>query len=109
PELPGAPQRNRRDWVFVVETSADRDPLLARAQIELVRALLENAEHDDTVTVLAAGSRTHAFRPEPVANTPANAAAAITFLEQSHLIGALDLGTAFEKAATCLAGAANPY
>ena len=28
--------------------SADRDPLLARCQIEIVKTILENAEHDDT-------------------------------------------------------------
>ena len=29
------PQRQRRDWVFLFESSGDRDPLLARAQIEV--------------------------------------------------------------------------
>src|SRR5262249_55317791 len=48
PELPTAKERRRRDWVFLFESSGDRDPLLARAQIEVIRTLLANAEHDDT-------------------------------------------------------------
>jgi tetratricopeptide (TPR) repeat protein len=109
PDLAAPMVRQRRDWVFLFESSGDRDPLLARAQIELVRSLLANAEHDDTIAVLAAGTRAHAFAPAPVPNTPENAAAAVAFLEQAHLIGALDLGTAFDKARDLLAGAANPH
>src|SRR5262249_39097771 len=32
PDLPGVRERQRRDWVFLFESSADRDPLLARTQ-----------------------------------------------------------------------------
>ena len=31
------PVRQRRHWVFLLETSADRNPLLARTQIEVMR------------------------------------------------------------------------
>src|SRR5262249_60692989 len=48
PTLPGKAVRQRRDWVFLFESSGDRDPLLARVQVDVVRTLLANAEHDDT-------------------------------------------------------------
>src|SRR5207249_8637293 len=51
PDLPAQPQLQRRDWVFLFESSGDRDPLLARTQVELVRGLLQNAEPDDTFAV----------------------------------------------------------
>ena len=42
PTLPvdDASRNEQRDWVFLFESSGDRDPLLARAQIEVIRALL---------------------------------------------------------------------
>src|SRR5262249_41421181 len=43
PTLAGQP-RPRRDWVFLFESSGDRDPLLARVQIDVIRQLLANAE-----------------------------------------------------------------
>ncbi len=44
PDLPGERERRRRDWVFLFESSGDRDPLLARTQVEIVRDLLASAE-----------------------------------------------------------------
>ncbi|MCE9555693.1 MAG: FecR domain-containing protein [Planctomycetes bacterium] len=57
PELTGGLHPERRDWIFVVESSADRSPLLARAQIEIVRGILSAAGHDDTFAIVAAGTR----------------------------------------------------
>ena len=57
PDLPTAPRRERRDWVFLFESSGARDPLVARAQVEVIRSLLTNAEHDDTFAVLSVGTR----------------------------------------------------
>ncbi|HKI38357.1 MAG TPA: VIT domain-containing protein [Gemmataceae bacterium] len=87
-----------RNWVFLFESSGDRDPLLARTQIEVIRGLLANAEPDDTFAVLAAGTRVRAFADKPRPVTPENVAEALAFLEQSHLIGALDLGQALAAA-----------
>jgi tetratricopeptide (TPR) repeat protein len=109
PDLQGAPQRERRDWVFLFESSGARDPLLARAQIEVIRALLDNAEHDDTFSILTVGTRVKHFRPSPVAGTPDNVSEAVKFLEQSHLIGALDLEQGLNETAGLLQKAANPY
>src|SRR6516225_1725865 len=61
PELAGKAQRQRRDWVILFESSANRDPLIARAQIDLVRYLLLNAEHDDTFVLLTANTRVRSF------------------------------------------------
>jgi ferric-dicitrate binding protein FerR (iron transport regulator) len=107
PKLDGEPQRERRDWVFLFESAANRDPLLARAQIEIIRGLLKNAEHDDTFAILTAGTRTRLF--DRRLNTPANVDAAVKFLEGTHLIGALDLAGAFDKAAPLLKAGKNPY
>ncbi len=109
PQLLVQRQRQSRDWVFLFEASGDRDPLVARVQIDVIRALLANAEHDDTFAVLAAGTRVKNFSDKPVRVTPGNVKAAIEFLESQHLIGALDLAQAFDAARPLLAGAANPH
>ncbi len=98
PELPSEAKRQRRDWIFIFESSADRDPLLARTQIEIVKTILENAEHDDTFSILTAATRVTASQAKPQPATPANVKAAVQFLENVHLIGALDLGRAFDAA-----------
>ena len=81
------------------ESSGDRDALLARTQIEVVRGILTQAGLGDTFAVLSAGTRTHAFAPAPQPITPENVERAIAFLEKSHLVGALDLGRALTDAA----------
>ncbi|HXG09156.1 MAG TPA: VIT domain-containing protein [Gemmataceae bacterium] len=101
PRLPGSGVQkavNPRNWVFLFESSGDRDPLLARAQIDIIQTLLQHIEHRDTFAVLTAGTRVHSLFPEPQPATPENIQAAIEFLERSHLIGALDLGSALEAA-----------
>jgi ferric-dicitrate binding protein FerR (iron transport regulator)/tetratricopeptide (TPR) repeat protein len=109
PMLAVKAERQRRDWVFLFESSGDRDPLLARTQIEVIRALLTNAEHDDTFVLLTAGTRVHAFRPGPVQATSSNVREALAFLDQSHLVGALDLGNALNEAEPYLVTARNPW
>jgi hypothetical protein len=107
PELP--PRPRRRDWAFLFEASADRDPVLARTQIEIIKTLLENAEHEDTFVLLAAGTRVHAFADQPLPATPRNVKRAVRFLEATHLVGALDLENALRVAAASLDGAENPW
>jgi ferric-dicitrate binding protein FerR (iron transport regulator) len=72
PELAGKAQRQRRDWVILFESSANRDPLIARAQIDLVRYLLLNAEHDDTFVLLTANTRVGFFDRNARPATPKN-------------------------------------
>ncbi len=109
PDLPTQPRRQRRDWVFLFESSADRDPLLARTQIEIIRSLLSEAEHDDTFALLTAGTRVHSFRPEPVPVTPDNVQAGLAFLDETHLIGALDLRRALSTARSFFKPNGNTY
>jgi ferric-dicitrate binding protein FerR (iron transport regulator) len=109
PDLHTEAKPQRRDWIFLYETSADRDPLLARVQIEVIRALLDNAEHDDTFRILTAGTNTSSFADEAMTATPKHVAEAVDFLEQSHLIGALDLGNALDTAADIAMKCKNPY
>jgi ferric-dicitrate binding protein FerR (iron transport regulator) len=109
PELPTAKERRHRDWVFLFESSGDRDPLLARAQIEVIRTLLANAEHDDTFAVVTASTRAGTFAPEAQPVTADNAAAAVRFLEGTHLAGVLDLGKGLDAAEPFLKSAQNPY
>src|SRR5262249_33920764 len=80
------PRPEGRTWVFLFESSGDRDPLLARTQIEVIRALLGNAEPDDTFAVLAAGTRVRSLSNAPLSVTPENVQSAISFLENAHLI-----------------------
>ncbi len=109
PALEGAAQPERRDWVVLVETSGDRDPLLARTQIELVRSLLENAGRDDTFTIVTAATRTRRIQPKPVVNDAAAIAEAVAELEKAHLVGAFDLGRAFTDIRDLLEAAKTPY
>jgi tetratricopeptide (TPR) repeat protein len=109
PKLNGRPRRERRDWLFLCETAGDRDPLLARTQVEIIRTLLTHAEHDDTFAILTAGTRVqgsvNGFQPV----TAANVRAGMAYLENSHLIGALNLGQALSRAAAVSKSARNPY
>jgi tetratricopeptide (TPR) repeat protein len=108
PDLPGETRHQRRDWVFLFESSADRDPLLARVQIDTIRTLLENAERDDTFLILSASTQTTKLNDAPQPATPDNVREAIRRLEKVHLIGALDLDRAFSAAAPLVAAAKNP-
>src|SRR5208337_519414 len=99
----------RKDWVFLFESSGDRDPLLARTQIEIIRSLLGHAEAGDTFAVLSAGTRTRSFATEPRPVTRENIEAAMAFLESSHLIGALDLGRALAETERFLKAGKNPW
>jgi hypothetical protein len=109
PKMAAEPKRERRDWVFLFESSAMRDPLLARVQIDVIKTLLENAEHSDTFTIVAAGTRVHVFDAKARKATPANVQEALKFLESVHLVGALDLGQALAAVERPLASAKNPY
>jgi len=109
PELLVQQQRQQRDWVFLFESSGDRDPLLARVQIDVIRALLANAEHYDTFAIVMAGTRVNTFRPTPVLVTAENVKAAVEYLESAHLIGALNLDQALAACARFLKDKPNPH
>jgi ferric-dicitrate binding protein FerR (iron transport regulator)/predicted Zn-dependent protease len=109
PELTGASRAERRDWVILYESSRDRDPLLARTQVDIVRHLLAAAGHADTFTLVAAGTRVHAFDAKARPVTADNIGEAVKFLEGMQLIGALDLGQALAAVEPMLASAQNPH
>ncbi len=108
PNMPSATKRQRRDWVILFESSAERDPLLAHTQVEIVRTLLNHAEHDDTITVLTANTQVRAFASEPLPATPRNVAAALAFLERSPRLGALDLDAGLTAAAESMNRSEHP-
>ncbi len=83
-----------------METSGDRDPLLARAQIEVIRNFLSQVNREDSFTVMTAGTRVRFQNAKPQAATQENINSALGFLESAHLIGALDLGKALTEAQT---------
>ena len=99
PDLPGELQRQPHHWVFLFEHAGDRSPLLARAQIEIMRTLLDNAEHSDTFSIVGASTRAELYPAERQLCTAENIAAAVKHLENIHLVGALDLAAAFRKCA----------
>ncbi len=99
PELAGEGYGNRHDWIFLVESSAAIDPLLARTQIEIVRQILKNADYGDSFNIVTAATRTRALAEESLPVTAENVAAAIDFLEATHLVGAMDVGRAFQAVA----------
>ena len=108
PDLPRNERHQRRDWVFLFESSADRDPLLARVQVDVIKTLLENAEHDDTFSIVTAGTRCGVLGAKPQAATAENVKRAVELLEQTHLVGALDLGRALDATKPLVEKAANP-
>ncbi|MCA9225563.1 MAG: FecR domain-containing protein, partial [Planctomycetales bacterium] len=108
PHLSLPPRRERRDWILLFEASGDRDPIVARAQVEILRSLLENAEHHDTFSLLTAGTRMHAWRPQASDATPENITEAIAWLENSHLVGAMDVERAYRAIAPLVDSATNP-
>ena len=108
PQLPSQKQRQRRDWIFLFEASGDRDSLVARVQVDVVRTLLQNAEHDDTFSILTAGTRVRAYAAKPKRATPKNVDKAVRFLEQTQLVGALDLERALAAAGPFVAAGENP-
>ena len=108
PELESAQHREHRDWVFLLEADGSRDPLLARVQVDIVKSLLQNAEHDDTFSIVTAGTRVHAFAANQLPATPDNITAAVAFLDETHLIGALNLEQAIKAAGNYVAGADSP-
>src|SRR5439155_14144784 len=86
-----------RLWVFLFDASGDRDPLLGRAQIEVIRNLLTHVEPNDQFLVATANTRVKYASAKPQAATAENIKAAVEFLDNAHLIGALDLGNAFAE------------
>jgi ferric-dicitrate binding protein FerR (iron transport regulator) len=102
------PVNSPKHYLFLAETSADRDPLLARTQIEIVRTLLENLEHDDTFAILTANTRVKSVA-EKLPATAENIAGAVARLEKSHLIGALDLDQALKAVREVLTGEEGAY
>ena len=109
PNLPSQPQRERRDWVFLFESSGNRDPLLARVQVDVIKTILENAEEEDTFNIITAATRTALYSDGPQAVTAENIKAAVGFLEKTHLVGALDLGKALAATEPLVSAAQNPY
>ncbi len=110
PALPSRGGRaERRDWVFLFESSADRDPLLARTQVEIVRKLLEHAGHDDTFAVLSAGARPQVHTPRPLPVKRDNVDRILASLERVSLLGALDVEQALGAAAPLLKAGRNPW
>jgi hypothetical protein len=97
PNLNGELQRPRRNWVFLYESSGDRNPLLARVLLDVISTMLEHAEHDDTFSVISAATKSNSFRIKPVRCTKKNIAKAVAWLEDAHLVGALNLEEAFTK------------
>jgi ferric-dicitrate binding protein FerR (iron transport regulator) len=127
PALASTPKRERRDWIVLFESSAQRDSLLAGTQVDILRHLLKNAEYDDTFVLLTANTKVQVYSPdEPkrAANAsvpgaikqsarqearPKNVEEAIKYLQETHLVGALDLQQGLQVAIKLAEGAKNPH
>lgn len=96
PHLDAELNRKKRNWVFLFESSGDRNPLVARVQIDVIKTLLNNAEHDDTFNIVTAGTRAATFKQKSVVCTKKNIRQALAYLEKTHLIGAFDFGKALD-------------
>ncbi len=96
PELKVNAERSQRQWIFLVENSADRNDILAETQRQIAKVLLENSEHSDTFSIIRAGTQAESFRRKPVECSLENVAAAQQFLSGVAPIGALDLEQALQ-------------
>ena len=94
PALPTSATPAKRHWAFLVETSADRDAVLARTQREILKNILSIASADDTFSVITAGLHPQTLVRSLPVNTE-NRDAVLAELEKLPSIGALDLGAAF--------------
>jgi tetratricopeptide (TPR) repeat protein len=103
PKLPVEPSPQARHWVFVHETSADRDPLLTRAQIELLKGVLHCAAAGDTFQVITAAHTAKVLTPRPIAVSAETVKAVTDALGKTHILGALDLKAALRSAGTLAA------
>jgi ferric-dicitrate binding protein FerR (iron transport regulator) len=99
----------RRDWVFLFESSGDRQPLLARAQIDIIKTLLGNAQPGDRFAVLSAGTHVRTLADEYLPVSPAAVEQAVKFMETTHLVGALDLEGALSASAKFLREGENAH
>ncbi len=97
-----------RDWIFLVECSGDRTPQLVRAQIEIVRNLLNFAEDGDTATLIVAGARPRSLARYRLDATPETTKRMVETLEQTHLVGGLNLQRAIDAAQPFFVAAGNP-
>ncbi|MBM80665.1 MAG: hypothetical protein CMJ78_08740 [Planctomycetaceae bacterium] len=96
PYLAGEKSRKRRHLVILFEATGKQDPLLARTQIDVLKSLLDNAEHNDTFSIVVAANDAKLFdeKPQPCVKKQINRA--VKFLEKQHLVGALDLQKALK-------------
>ncbi|MFP4052495.1 MAG: VIT domain-containing protein [Phycisphaerae bacterium] len=104
PRLAADARSRKRHWVFVQETSAARNPLLARAQIELMRGILHYAAAGDTFQVITAAHRAKLLTPDPLAVGRQTVEAVAAALGKTHLLGGLDAEAALKLAARTAEG-----
>ena len=101
-------EHQRHDWIFLFESSADRDPITARTQVEVIRTILDFSDESDTLTVLSAGTCVRMLSPFRRMVQAEDKAQAIRFLERTHLVGALDLERALTAIEPFARTAKNP-
>ncbi len=104
PDLKANAERSPRQWIFLIENSADRNEVLAETQRQIAKVLLENAEHSDTFSLIRAGTQAESFRRKPIDCSLVNVAAGQQFLRDVAPIGALDLEQALLAAQKQVSG-----
>ncbi len=104
PDLPTTPAPASRDWILLFESSGARDPIVARAQVEVIRELLALTEEGDRFAVVTAATRTRSLADSLLPVTRKNVAAALDFLDHTHLVGAFDLSQALAATGRFAAG-----
>jgi hypothetical protein len=107
PKLPTEAKVTRRHWIFVYETSSNRNPLLGRAQIELMEGILHHAAAGDTFQVVTAAHRAKLLTPKPLVAQKQTATTVGQALGKTHLLGALDLEAALKLATKVAEGHRN--
>ncbi len=107
PNQPTPSGRSASEALFLVDTSLTAAPDRFNIYLDILQAVLrENRDSIDTFQVQFFNVESHAWKTEPVKNTPENVAAAVEYAQTLALEGATDLSQALRFSRT-LTGVEN--
>lgn len=106
PKQPEAAQIGAKELIFVMDQSGSQSGFPIEKSKELTLKLIEQMRPNDTFNVMGFSNDVRRLWPEPRPNTPANRAAAATFVKAMSADGGTELGKAVIAA---LSPAADPH
>ena len=108
PELGQSKVAKRRDWIFLYETSADRNVLEAKTANGIIRGILDHVSSGDTFAIIAVSTRPKVYGGGFQSVSPGNRAGISSFLNGLPKLGALNLEQGFAEASRLAGTVKNP-